>query len=171
MNLGCRRSARETASLKSKRQQLAIEEAINNKCEDGLKVVGIEGKGRGVITTKQFARRDFVVEYAGDLIELPMAKDREADYSRCTTIGCYMYYFLHKNQWYCIDATAETNRRGRLINHSRRKPNCHTEVVEINDCPCLIIKALRDLDIGEELLYDYGDNSKEALKTHPWLAF
>ena len=23
---------------------------------------------------------------------------------------------------------------------------------------------------GEELLYDYGDRSKESLKAHPWLA-
>lgn len=165
-----RRSSRMPSSELKKKMQIDIEEAIMNKCEDGLKVVDIEGKGRGVITTKKFKRGEFVVEYVGDLIELSMAKDREADYSRCTTIGCYMYYFLHKNQRYCIDATAESGCLGRLLNHSRVNPNCATKLVEVNNCPYLILVALRDLNIGEELLYDYGDRSKESLIAHPWLA-
>jgi len=36
--------------------------------------------------------------------------------------------------------------------------------------PYLILVAARDICIGEELLYDYGDRSKEAIEAHPWLA-
>lgn len=44
---------------------------------------------------------DFVVEYAGDLISWPEARQREQEYSQNSSIGCYMYYFnaKGKNYW------------------------------------------------------------------------
>ena len=65
-----------------------------------IQVTEIEGKGRGVVATKPFQRGDFVVEYAGDLIDLSLAKKREEKYSEDTDIGCYMYYFTHNNRRY-----------------------------------------------------------------------
>ena len=62
-----------TSELK-KNIQTKLEELISSKCEDGLEVVDIEGKGRGVVVTKKFKCGDFVVEYVGDRIELSMAK-------------------------------------------------------------------------------------------------
>jgi len=61
----------------------------------------IEGKGRGVVTSRPFTRGEFVVEYAGDLVDLGVAKQREQDYSNNLHVGCYMYYFQHagKNYW------------------------------------------------------------------------
>jgi len=32
------------------------------------------------------------------------------------------------------------------------------------------VDTRRDIEPGEELLYDYGDRSKESLEAHPWLA-
>ena len=63
-------------------------------------VTDIEGKGRGVVATKPFGRGDFVVEYAGDLIDLSLAKTREDKYSEDLDIGCYMYYFTHNDRRY-----------------------------------------------------------------------
>ena len=40
-----------------------------------------------------------------------------------------MYFFQTKGQKYCIDATAETGRYGRLINHSRLYANLLPKVV------------------------------------------
>ena len=57
-------------------------------------------KGRGVVATKYFKRGDFVVEYAGELIKLDEAKERETKYSMNEQIGCYMYYFIHQNKNY-----------------------------------------------------------------------
>ena len=73
-----------------------------------------------------------------------------------------------------IDATAESGRLGRLLNHSRKNPNCHTRLVWIPDGigeqrPHLVIMAKRDIDKDEELLYDYGDRDRAALQVHPWL--
>lgn len=72
-----------------------------------MQVKFFEGKGRGVVSTKPFQRGDFVVEYAGDLVEIDEAKQREAFYSHFENVGCYMYYFQHKNKryWYVFDNT------------------------------------------------------------------
>lgn len=59
-----------------------------------------DGKGRGVITTKTLKKGDFVVEYAGDLVDIEEAKRREAFYSHFENVGCYMYYFKYKNKAY-----------------------------------------------------------------------
>lgn len=164
-----RRSYRVTSSELKKRQRNDMEEAILSKREEGLKVVEFEGKGRGVIATRDFQRGEFVVEYSGDLVDLGIAKEREGQYSIDPAVGCYMYYFNHKNKRYCVDATAESGRLGRLLNHSRQG-NCATRVVDIDNRPYLILVAGQRIKSGEELLYDYGDRSKESLESHPWLA-
>merc|ERR1711923_225544 len=90
---------------------------------------------------KDFSKGEFVVEYAGDLIDIGTAKDSEAKYSMDTSKGCYMYYFKHKGKQYCIDATSESGRYGRLLNHSKLTPNCATKVVMLGDTPRLILVA------------------------------
>ena len=65
-----------------------------------FQVIEIEGKGRGVVATKEFKRGEFVVEYAGDLIDLKVAKRREDKYKQNSNIGCYMYYFSFNNKTY-----------------------------------------------------------------------
>jgi histone-lysine N-methyltransferase SETD8 len=62
--------------------------------------VEIEGKGRGVIATKTFEKDEFVVEYAGELVNITTAKQREDLYDKDQEVGCYMYYFNHKNKSY-----------------------------------------------------------------------
>ena len=66
-----------------------------------LQVVEIECKGRGVVASRPFKKGEFVVEYAGDLVDLGVAKQRENSYSVNQHVGCYMYYFQHrdKNYW------------------------------------------------------------------------
>ncbi|XP_074640404.1 N-lysine methyltransferase KMT5A-like [Tubulanus polymorphus] len=165
-----RRSDRRCKTDIEKQNKLDIEDAILQGKEEGLKVIEFPQKGRGVVADKDFKRGDFVVEYAGDLIDLNVAKDREVEYGKNSDIGCYMYYFKHKNQNYCVDATKESGRLGRLINHSSKMGNCMTRVVAIGERPYLILVAARNITKGEELLYDYGDRNKDSLQSHPWLA-
>ncbi|XP_072163742.1 uncharacterized protein [Diadema setosum] len=164
-----RRSDRRCKSELEAEKKEALEDAILSNREDGLKVEEMIGKGRGVISTKPFKRGDFVVEYYGDLISMPEARQREAKYQGDPETGCYMYYFEHKNRSYCVDATIESGRLGRLLNHSRHG-NCCTKLVDIKERPHLILVAKQDIDEGEELLYDYGDRNKESIQSHPWLA-
>lgn len=71
---------------------------------------------------------------------------------------------------FSVDATAESDRLGRLVNHSRTSGNLIPKVIEIKDRPHLLLVARSDILPGEELLYDYGDRSRVSLKHHPWLA-
>lgn len=135
-----------------------------------LSVVPIPNKNRGVVPTRKFTKGDFVVEYAGELIEQNAAEERENKYAMDISKGCYMYYFKANGKHYCIDATVETGRIGRLVNHSRQQPNLQTKVVMVQNCPRLILVAKCDIEPGTEMLYDYGDRSKESLAAHPWLA-
>lgn len=73
--------------------------------------------------------------------------------------------FVHTNS---VDATKETGRLGRLVNHSKAG-NCQTKLHPINGSPHLILVASRDIKADEELLYDYGDRSKASVLAHPWL--
>jgi len=135
-----------------------------------LKICNIPGKNRGVVPTKKLMKGEFVVEYAGELIEHSTAEERENRYAMDISKGCYMYYFKTNGKHYCIDATTETGRLGRLVNHSRLQPNCCTKVVMVDKVPRLVLIAKTDIEAGTELLYDYGDRSKESLIAHPWLA-
>jgi histone-lysine N-methyltransferase SETD8 len=165
-----RTSNRKTQeALREEKHQMLIK-MILDETEDGLIAKRFSGKGRGVMTCKRFLKNEFVVEYAGQLMTATEARAKDAKYARDGFAGCYMYYFTHNNQQYCVDATEESGRMGRLINHSRN--GClMTKVVEVKGVPRLIFIAKRDIDVDEELTYDYGDRSRESLRHHPWLAF
>lgn len=152
-----------------KEKQHEIEDRILNKREEGLTIVETENKGRGVIANKTFCVGDFVVEYAGDLIYLKTANQREIQYCNDPNVGCYMFYFSHSGVRYCIDATEENGRMGRLVNHSKNNYNCQMKVIKIGGRPYLMLTASRNIFKGEEILYDYGDRSKGSLLCHSWL--
>ena len=71
----------------------------DDSCLD-LEVVEIEHKGRGIVTTRPFEKGEFVVEYAGDLIDQGTAEELEAKYNMDTSVGSYMYYFYHNGKQY-----------------------------------------------------------------------
>lgn len=71
--------------------------------------------------------------------------------------------------FFSVDATAETGKLGRLVNHSRNG-NLVTRTILVDQKPRLALIAKVDIKKGDELLYDYGDRSKESLEHHPWLA-
>lgn len=134
-----------------------------------LEIRTIPGKGRGVFSKEGYEKGDFVVEYSGDLLTAQEAKKRENDYLKDPTKGSYMLYFTKDSKTYCIDATSESGRLGRLINHSKMKPNLKPRVHLLNNRPYVIMIATRNIKKTEELLFDYGDRSKNSTAQHPWL--
>lgn len=163
-----RKSNRKTKTELKSEQHKHLDDLIRNGVEQGMEVKQIEGKGRGVFAVNGFKKGDFVVEYFGDLLELSEAKVREAEYALDPSAGCYMYYFQYQTKTYCVDATRESERLGRLLNHSK-SGNCQTRLHPIDGTPHLILVASRDIAADEELLYDYGDRSKASISAHPWL--
>lgn len=122
----------------------------------------------GVYAKRKIHKGTFVCEYAGDLIDRRESERRDVIYeSKCK--GSYMFYFNYNNKCYCLDATEPTHRLGRLVNHSRKRPNCKMEIFSFSNKPYLILTAIRDIDTNDEILYDYGERNKTAIKANPWL--
>jgi histone-lysine N-methyltransferase SETD8 len=67
-----------------------------------------------------------------------------------------------------VDAT-KSGRIGRLINHSRTNPNLRTQLFVVDGMPRLGLCAVRDVEVGTELRYDYGERDPQAIRAHPWL--
>ena len=177
------RSKKQTLTLHGSRESVPpgrdreIEDAedklkkkILSGVEEGLEIRVMEGKGRGIFSTRAFAKGEFVCEYAGELISVQKARVREIKYAEDPEIGSYMYFFSYKNKKHCIDATAESDRFGRLLNHSKTASNVSSRLFPINDVPYLILYATEDVEAGVELVFDYGDRSKKSLEDNPWLA-
>lgn len=55
-----------------------------------------------------------------------------------------------------IDASDEDKSLGRLVNDDHRRPNCKMKTVEVEGIPHLSLFALRDIEPGEEITFDYG---------------
>lgn len=128
-----------------------------------------ELKGRfGVFARRCISKGAFVCEYAGDLIDRKEAERRDFIYEMKSK-GSYMFYFNWNNRCYCLDATEPTRRLGRLVNHSRKRPNCKMEIFTHENKPYLILTAIKDIQPNEELLYDYGERNKDVIKANPWL--
>lgn len=167
----CRRSLRKTTSelnMKEKqyiRSKLLIQDDRNL----GLVEVFFPEKGKGVMTTRSFKKKEFVLEFVGDIIDITTANKRETEYSEDERNGSYMFYFKYKDKNYCIDGTFESGRLGRLLNHSCKHPNLIAKVITVKKQPRLIFVAFRDIGEGEELLFDYGERDEEAIKENPWL--
>ena len=160
-----------TQSAKLTQLEEAICLQLTRGNDDGLPLEEKEtpGMGRGVYATSDIGKGNFVVEYAGDLVTLEEAKRREQKYGMDPKAGSYMYYFRTDKKSYCLDATAETGRLGRLVNHSKKNANLKPKVHMLANKPHIIMLASRDIKAGEELLFDYGDTSKASLVQNPWL--
>ena len=141
------KSRRSKSDFKKK---LLIEKCIKAMTEDMLSVKIIVDKGRAVFARRYLKKGDFVCEYAGELISYREGIKREEIYEKDIETGCYLYFFQHKSKSYCVDATKENGRLGRLMNHSKIDGNCHTKLFVINSKPCLIFVASRDIKPDEE---------------------
>ncbi|XP_013889439.1 N-lysine methyltransferase SETD8-A [Austrofundulus limnaeus] len=111
-------------------------------------------KGRGVFATVNFQKGDFVVEYRGELIHYEESQRRRRIYHHKAAVFMFDFYWNDK-QW-CIDASLEDGSFGRLVNDEHINPNCKMKKITVNAKPHLCLFALRDINPGEEITYNYG---------------
>jgi hypothetical protein len=97
------------------------------------------GRGMGLFARQAFKSGEFVAEYTGRKITT-----KEAD--ELTT----KYLFEIDDDW-TIDGSPRSN-IARYINHSC-DPNCESDIVDGK----ILISAIRDIETGEELTFDYGE--------------
>ena len=70
---------------------------------------------------------------------------------------------------FSLDATEDDGTFGRMMNHSKTNPNVIPKRLTIDNKPRMFFVAKQSIDIGDELLWDYGDRSKKSLLEFPWL--
>ena len=73
--------------------------------------------------------------------------------------------------FFSIDASENTGRFGRLVNHAICGANTEVKVVNVNNVPRLVLFARQDILSGDEILYDYGDRDPETRAENQWLCF
>jgi SET domain-containing protein len=112
---------------------------------------GIEG--RGVFADRDIPEGTCIIEYTGKCIshEEADAQCLDDDPSRP-----HHTFLFAVDDDVCIDATRGGN-EARFINHSC-DPNCEVVIEEGR----VFIHALRDIEPGEELLYDYWYTTDES---------
>jgi len=102
--------------------------------------------GKGVFALQQLAKGETVIEYVGEIISWKQALRRHPHNPKDPD---HTFYF-HIDDKRVIDANVGGN-AARWINHAC-KPNCEADEVDGR----IFIKALRRIETGEELFYDYG---------------
>ena len=97
-----RRSARKTQAVlvKEKEEEIKARLLANDDTNLVLEVAIFVNKGRGIKAVRDFEKGEFIVEYAGDLIDGGTAVKREANYAMDISKGSYMYFFKHKEKKY-----------------------------------------------------------------------
>jgi len=109
--------------------------------------------GTGVFAASALHAGETIIEYKGKRLTHAQADDLYGDGGE----GGHTFLFT-LNAQYIIDANQDGN-SARWINHSCA-PNCQALVVENANGDArrdrVVIEALRDIQPGEELTYDYG---------------
>ena len=94
--------------------------------------------------------------------------EKELDNEDWKNQGSYVLFFKFKGKKMCIDATSETGEYGRLLNHSIT-PNLKPHLLEFEERPIVVFKALRDIRMAEELCWNYGETRSSVIRELPWL--
>ncbi|XP_074645351.1 histone-lysine N-methyltransferase SETMAR-like isoform X2 [Tubulanus polymorphus] len=130
---------------------------VQHRLQRKLKVVETHRKGYGVIAEEKIGKNCFVCEYAGEVISESEARLRW----KLQSCDDSNYIFVLKEHTstaintFIVDPKNIGN-VGRFLNHSC-DPNLFMLPVRIdNSIPHLALFAKRDIEIGEELCYDYS---------------
>ena len=107
-------------------------------CPEGLRVKR-SSAGLGLFATRPFKKGERIIEYFGREI------------SKAEEYSSKSKYLFEVNSRKTVDGTQRDN-FARYINHSC-KPNCEPNIVRGK----IFIDALKNIKIGEELSYDYGE--------------
>jgi SET domain-containing protein len=119
--------------------------------------------GRGVYATRFIPKETQIIEYVGERIGKKESERRgNSQHAKSLKTGDAAVYIFTLSKKYDIDGNVPWN-TARLINHSC-DPNCEAWIVGRK----IFIHALRDINDGEELTFDYGFDV-DCYEDHPCL--
>jgi len=109
------------------------------------------GYGWGCQAAERVKKGEIIDEYVGEIVQ-----------GAETTVRTEMADYLRRNYIFSLDSqrlvdSARAANETRFINHgSEDELNCQSEVIYSSDDWRIVLKASRDIEPGEELLFDYG---------------
>ncbi|GMF55838.1 unnamed protein product [Phytophthora fragariaefolia] len=106
--------------------------------------------GYGMYAREAIPANDFVYEYMGAMLSQDEAERRGLIYDQME-----MSYLFDLNEDAVLDALRSGN-KSKFINHDGDSPNCTAKVVSVCGVHHISIWALRDIAVGDELVFDYG---------------
>lgn len=119
--------------------------------------------GRGVYASRFIKKEEKIIEYVGELIDKEESEKRAvSQHKRSIKTGDAAVYIFTLSKKRDIDGNFPWN-TARLINHSC-EPNCEAWITGRK----IFIHALRDVEEGEELTFDYGFDV-DCYEDHPCL--
>ncbi|KAH7413057.1 hypothetical protein BKA64DRAFT_343964 [Cadophora sp. MPI-SDFR-AT-0126] len=114
--------------------------------------------GFGLYLAEPVKKGDYLSEYSGENISSEEADRRGIVYDRK-----FLSFLFDLNKERVIDA-ARLGNKTRFINHSGSLAdglNCEAKIVLVNGEHRIKFVAIRDIDVGEELLFNYGKKFAE----------
>lgn len=154
-------------------QRRAVKELFDSKilsnCSDGLSVNDVPaiGIGRGLFATKKFIKDDYIAVYTGETIS---EREYAKRYKGAAMERCYTFHYQHDSKYLVVDATNEFNSVARMANHSWKKFNAVMSRQVIEGKPYLVLIAAKDIEVGHEIRYNYGDEVvQHDGDKYPWL--
>ena len=135
-----------SSSAPARRKQAAATSAHTASAGRRIQVRRSGVHGKGVFAVAPIAEGDTIIEYKGEVITWPEALRRHPHDPK----DPHHTFYFHIDDKHVIDAKYGGN-AARWINHAC-DPNCEADEVDGR----VFIKALRDIEPGEELFYDYG---------------
>ncbi|KAH8174223.1 COMPASS (Complex proteins associated with set1p) component N domain-containing protein [Sarocladium implicatum] len=104
----------------------------------------------GLYAMENMNKDDMIIEYVGEEVRQQIAEIRENRYLK-SGIGSSYLFRIDDNT--VVDATKKGG-IARFINHSCM-PNCTAKIIKVEGSKRIVIYALRDIAMNEELTYDY----------------
>ncbi|KAM0667522.1 hypothetical protein ACQRIU_003387 [Beauveria bassiana] len=158
--------------LKQRRRKLALESVGTSRGGSKKLILGqsqLDGVGYGLFTAEDIAQDGFVIEYVGELITHDEGVRREARrgdvFDEESNISYVFTLLEHEGIW--VDAATYGN-LSRYINHAtehdRTGSNITPRILYVNGEFRIKFTALRDIQAGEELFFNYGENFPNLTK-------
>ncbi|KAJ8303680.1 hypothetical protein KUTeg_018790 [Tegillarca granosa] len=152
-----------------KKRKLSPDSEAKYFCDAGIDQDGFKVKfvskfvGYGVFTTRKFLKGEFLLEYAGP-------RKTENQLIEKDNHNRFLFGYVHLTRcWPTMIDGSKTDRLCKMVNDAEiktKKCNCKMKKKIFNTYPRLCLFASRDIEIGEELRYDYGDDPKRLFWRH-----
>ncbi|CEJ94535.1 Putative Histone-lysine N-methyltransferase, H3 lysine-4 specific [[Torrubiella] hemipterigena] len=104
----------------------------------------------GLYAMENINKDDMIIEYVGEEVRQQISEIRENRYLKS---GIGSSYLFRIDEDTVVDATKKGG-IARFINHSCM-PNCTAKIIRVEGSKRIVIYALRDIAMNEELTYDY----------------